>query len=61
MAYDNYLYERIANALRKRNTSFEEKRMFGGVAFMVDAKVLPLNLIPGQKPVKRKNPSPCQI
>lgn len=39
MAYDNYLYERIANALRNKGIAFNEKKMFGGVAFMVDDKM----------------------
>ncbi len=39
MAYDNYLSERISSALQNRSISFEEKHMFGGVAFMVDGKM----------------------
>lgn len=39
MAYDNYLYDRVGNALRNRGAAFKEKRMFGGVAFMVDDKM----------------------
>ena len=33
------LAERIAVELKRRNVAFEEKRMFGGVAFMVDDKM----------------------
>ena len=35
MAYNEFLGERISNGLRKRGIQFEEKRMFGGMAFMV--------------------------
>lgn len=38
---DNYLTgERIANHLTAKNVSFEQKKMFGGLCFMVDAKML---------------------
>ena len=39
MAYNEFLGERISNGLRKRGIQFEEKRMFGGMAFMVDGKM----------------------
>jgi TfoX/Sxy family transcriptional regulator of competence genes len=39
MAYDNYLYERVANTLRNRSILFDENKMFGGVAFMVNQKM----------------------
>lgn len=39
MAYDKYLSERISSALKNRSIPFEEKHMFGGVAFMVDGKM----------------------
>jgi TfoX/Sxy family transcriptional regulator of competence genes len=39
MAYDEYLAERIARSLKKLGSSFEEKKMFGGVAFMVKDKM----------------------
>jgi len=39
MAYDEYLTERIRNALKEQGASFEEKKMFGGICFMVDDKM----------------------
>ena len=39
MAYDNYLAERIANSLKSRKTGYEEKKMMGGLCFMVDDKM----------------------
>lgn len=39
MAYDEYLSERIRNALIEQGASFEEKKMFGGLCFMVDDKM----------------------
>lgn len=39
MAYDNYLGERLAASLRNQGVNFLEKRMFGGLAFMVDEKM----------------------
>lgn len=39
MAYSEFLGERISNSLRKNGVRFEEKRMFGGLAFMVDGKM----------------------
>ena len=39
MAYDIFLAERISNSLKQKNIIFEEKKMFGGIAFMVDEKM----------------------
>lgn len=39
MAYDEYLAERIRNVLKDKSISFEEKKMMGGVAYMVDDKM----------------------
>lgn len=39
MAYDNYLGERIANTLKNKGVNYNEKHMFGGLAFMVDEKM----------------------
>jgi TfoX/Sxy family transcriptional regulator of competence genes len=39
MAYDEQLAERIRRYLRNLRTSFEEKRMMGGLCFMVNGKM----------------------
>ena len=39
MAYNEYLAERVKNSLKGLNSSFEEKKMFGGVCFLVDEKM----------------------
>jgi len=39
MAYDEHLAERISQSLKRKHISFEEKKMFGGVAFMVMEKM----------------------
>jgi TfoX/Sxy family transcriptional regulator of competence genes len=39
MAYNEHLSERVARLLQEKKISFEEKRMFGGMAFMVDDKM----------------------
>jgi len=39
MAYDEYLAERIAKALKDKRVSFEEKKMMGGLCFLVDEKM----------------------
>ena len=39
MAYDEHLAERIATVLKEKGSSFEEKKMFGGMCFMVDDKM----------------------
>jgi len=39
MAYDEYLADRLRNSLNERNTAYEEKKMMGGLCFMVDDKM----------------------
>ena len=39
MAYDNYLVERIAQQLDAKKVNYYEKKMFGGICFMVDDKM----------------------
>src|SRR5690242_2795128 len=39
MAYDEHFAERIAQALKRQHVSFEEKKMFGGIGFMVNDKM----------------------
>ena len=39
MAYDEFLADRIKSSLEKRHVAFIEKRMMGGVTFMVDDKM----------------------
>ena len=39
MANDEYLLERMRNVLKARGVGSEEKKMFGGVCFMVDNKM----------------------
>jgi TfoX/Sxy family transcriptional regulator of competence genes len=39
MAYDEHLAERIGRVLRQNHISFEEKKMMGGLCFMVDDKM----------------------
>jgi len=39
MAYNEFLGERIGIALRRKGVSFEEKKMMGGLAMMVDEKM----------------------
>lgn len=39
MAYDEHLAERIRQSLARHNTPFEEKKMMGGLCFMVDDKM----------------------
>ena len=39
MAYDELLSDRIANTLREKGVAFSEKKIFGGIAFMVDDKM----------------------
>lgn len=36
---DEFLLDRMRNILHDRHISWEEKRMFGGIAFMVDDKM----------------------
>lgn len=40
MAYDEFIADRIRQTLREKKTNFSEKRMIGGVVFMVDDKML---------------------
>ena len=40
MAYDQNLADRIARTLKKQSVTFEEKKMMGGLCFMVDDKML---------------------
>jgi hypothetical protein len=39
MAYDTYLAERIARELDKMKIVYEEKKMMGGLCYMVDDKM----------------------
>ncbi len=39
MAYDEYLADRIGMVLKENHTAFEEKKMMGGLCFMVDDKM----------------------
>jgi hypothetical protein len=39
MAFDENLAERIRSTLKQNHVSFEEKKMFGGVCYMVDDKM----------------------
>ena len=39
MAYDEYLAERINKVLKEKRVPFEEKKMMGGLTFMVDDKM----------------------
>ena len=39
MPYDKFLAERIQRILQERKADFEEKKMFGGVCFMVKDKM----------------------
>jgi len=39
MAYDEYLAERINRILIEKNVNFYEKKMFGGLCFMVEDKM----------------------
>jgi TfoX/Sxy family transcriptional regulator of competence genes len=39
MAYDIYLADRIKAALKENKVAFEEKKMMGGLCFMVDDKM----------------------
>ena len=39
MAYDEFLSERISQSLAQRKIIFEAKKMFGGIAFMVNNKM----------------------
>lgn len=39
MAYDEYLADRVRTILREKQIPFEEKKMMGGLCFMVDDKM----------------------
>ncbi|MEM7040053.1 MAG: TfoX/Sxy family protein, partial [Bacteroidota bacterium] len=39
MAYDEHLAERIRRVLNQKSTPFTEKKMMGGLTFMVDDKM----------------------
>ncbi|MFV1884443.1 MAG: TfoX/Sxy family protein [Balneola sp.] len=39
MAYNEFLAERIQTVLNKKNIEFEEKKMFGGLCFLVNDKM----------------------
>lgn len=39
MAYDESLADRIRNTFKEHSTLFTEKKMFGGLCFMVDEKM----------------------
>lgn len=39
MAYDTFLAERIRIQLQERQVAFEEKKMMGGLCFLVDDKM----------------------
>jgi TfoX/Sxy family transcriptional regulator of competence genes len=39
MAFDEKLAERVRQLFQQRNIAFEEKRMMGGLCFMVDDKM----------------------
>lgn len=40
MAYDEHLADRIRENLERRSVPFTEKKMFGGLCFLVDDKML---------------------
>jgi len=39
MPFDEYLAERVRRAFRGRHVGFEEKKMMGGLCFLVDGKM----------------------
>ena len=39
MAYDEYLADRMRRVFISKNTAFEEKKMMGGLCFMVNEKM----------------------
>lgn len=39
MAYDEHLAERVKKILKEKHVHFEEKKMMGGLCFMVDDKM----------------------
>jgi TfoX/Sxy family transcriptional regulator of competence genes len=39
MAYDEHLADRVRNTFKRKRTTFEEKKMMGGLCFLVDDKM----------------------
>jgi TfoX/Sxy family transcriptional regulator of competence genes len=39
MAFSEYLADRVRVSLKENRTSYEEKKMFGGICFLVDDKM----------------------
>lgn len=39
MAYDELLADRVRQILAEKNVDYEEKKMFGGLCYMVDGKM----------------------
>lgn len=39
MAYDEFLADRVRQVLQEKNVVFEERKMMGGLCFMVDEKM----------------------
>lgn len=39
MAYNEYLQERINSLLNEKNVQFEERKMMGGLCYMIDNKM----------------------
>ena len=39
MAYNEFLADRVRISLKDNQTTFEEKKMFGGICFLVDEKM----------------------
>lgn len=39
MAYNEFLADRVRHALKENQAGFEEKKMFGGLCFLVDDKM----------------------
>lgn len=39
MAYSEYLADRVRGCLKDNGTSFEEKKMFGGLCYLVEEKM----------------------
>ena len=39
MAYDEFLADRVKNILDQKKVLYTEKKMFGGIAYMVDEKM----------------------
>lgn len=39
MAYDEFLADRLRQVFKEKKTAYQEKKMFGGLCFMVDDKM----------------------